>query len=136
MMPTGWPFSIGETVILLTTIGSVTVSIITALKTQGIATGQDVIKRELQVVRQDTNGRLTEVTTELRFTKDQLDAAVRHIQQQEDTRATLAKEAADALKKVSTNPIKVIAESPLPVRVVDAPSTRVREEFSPQPPSS
>lgn len=122
---TGWPFTAGETVLIITTLGGVVVSIVSAMKTNVIAARQDDMKHQLQIVHDDTNGKLVNMTTELSFTKEQLERALSRVASQEDVRATLAREVADELRRgqqalpvTTQEPIPVTAPEPLDVRVV------------------
>lgn len=135
-MSVGWPFSAGETVLIITTIGGVAVSIVTAFQTirvnekqNSMSTTQTNIGNKLEQVHSDTNGRMGKIDQELAETKSQLQLALTALRQQERVRVDLAHETARgqappmglAVAGDAIVPIPVTAPEPLDVRVVQRP---------------
>lgn len=119
-----WPFSAGETIVMITTVSTALVAIITALRTSQVHAQQNVIEAKVDTVHELTNSRLARIEGTLATTQQQLAMATMALQQAETVRKTLAGEAADELRQDARQAASpalehpAAQEPPVPVRVV------------------
>lgn len=89
-----WPFSAGETVLIITTLGGVIVSIMGARHVKDVKAQQNVIEQKVDVVHGATNSRLQGIESELAQTRLELAHALHALRTAETVRAGLTHEAA------------------------------------------
>lgn len=78
-----WPFSIGETLLLCTTVFTGIVSIITAWRATVVQRSVDATEKKVDIVHEATNSRLSRIDAELQTTKEALHKALSLLAAQE-----------------------------------------------------
>ena len=95
--PGAWPFSIGETVILITSVAGAIVTVINGVRVKVVGKQQEVIEKKVDTVHELTNSRLSKLEAELAAAREEVKQLTVILRMTESTRMQLAEETARTL---------------------------------------